>query len=406
MVGIVNIGLLFFLIILLVLKKLDLWLTLIIGSVLLGLLFQTPVSSIGEVLLAASMDPETLKLIGALLLILLFSNLMDETGELRKLLESFKNILRDLRIVVGILPAIIGLMPLMGGALISAPMVVTASDELNLSREKRTFLNYWFRHIWEYVLPTYPGIVLASAILGVSIREISLFNLPLFIAAVCSGIIFGYKNVRRNPPVNKSCKKGKLTNNFFKLLRSLSPLLFALFLVIALKVDLVYSFVLTIAVLWVLYRISLRDMVRMVRKSISIEMALMVLGVMFFQKMLETTKAVSVISESLSAVGFPGLLIVISLPFIVGILTGITIAFVGITFPILLPFFHSDGHFLTYMMLSYASGYCGVILSPMHLCLILTKDYFNAGLNEVYRLLWLPAISVFCVGLIITLIWG
>jgi len=92
MVGIVKIGLLFFLIILLVLKKLDLWLTLIIGSVLLGLLFQTPVSSIGEILLAASMDPETLKLIGALLLILLFSNLMDETGELRKLLESFKNI--------------------------------------------------------------------------------------------------------------------------------------------------------------------------------------------------------------------------------------------------------------------------------------------------------------------------
>ncbi|MFA4910146.1 MAG: DUF401 family protein, partial [Desulfobacteria bacterium] len=75
-------------------------------------------------------------------------------------------------------------------------------------------------------------------------------------------------------------------------------------------------------------------------------------------------------------------------------------------FPILLPFFHSDGHFLTYMMLSYASGYCGVILSPMHLCLILTKDYFKAGLNGVYRLLWLPAISVFCVGLIITLIWG
>jgi len=295
---------------------------------------------------------------------------------------------------------------MMGGAMMGAPIVEEAAKRWDLPPAWKTFFNYWFRHIWEYVLPTYPGIVLTSAILGVSIREISLFNLPLFIAAVCSGIIFGYKNVRRNPPVNKSCKKGDMTNNFFKLLRSLSPLLFALFLVIALKVDLVYSFVLTIAVLWVRYRISLRDMGRMVRKSISIEMALMVLGVMFFQKMLETTKTISVISESLSAMGFPSLLIVISLPFIVGILTGITIAFVGITFPILLPFFHSDGHFLTYMMLSYASGYCGVILSPMHLCLILTKDYFNAGLNEVYRLLWLPAISVFCVGLIITLIWG
>jgi len=286
MIGLIKIWLLFCLIILLVLKKLNLWLTLIIGSVVLGLLFQTPVSSIGEVFLASSVDPKTLKLIGALLLILLFSNLMDETGELRNMLESFKNILHDLRIVVGILPAIIGLVPLMGGAVISAPMVVTASDELNLSREKRTFLNYWFRHIWEYVLPTYPGIVLASAILGVSIREISLVNLPLFLAAVGSGIVFGYKNVRRNSPVRELCEKGDLTKNLYQLLRSLFPLLLALFLVIALKVDLVYSFALTIAVLWVLYRISLRDMGRMIRKSISIEMALMVLGVMFFPNML------------------------------------------------------------------------------------------------------------------------
>lgn len=406
MIGLIKIGFLFFLIILLVLKKLDLWLTLIIGSVVLGLLFQTPLSSIGEVFLTAGMDPQTLKLTGALLLILLFSNLMEETGELRKMLESFKSILDDLRIVVGILPAIIGLVPLMGGAVISAPMVVTASDELNLSKEKRTFLNYWFRHIWEYVLPTYPGIVLASAILGVSIREISLVNFPLFLAAVVSGIVFGYKNVRRNSPVRELCEKGELAKKLYQLLRSLFPLLLVLFLVIALKVDLVYSFALTIAVLWVRYRISLRDMGRLIRKSISIEMALMVLGVMFFQNMLETTKAISFISEGLSAIGFPTLLILISLPFIVGILTGITIAFVGITFPMLLPFFHSDGHFLTYMMLSYASGYCGVILSPMHLCLILTKDYFKAGLSGVYRLLWLPAISVFCVGLIITLIRG
>ncbi|MFH2011521.1 MAG: DUF401 family protein [Pseudomonadota bacterium] len=406
MIGLIKIGLLFFLIILLVLKKLNLWLTLIIGSVLLGLLFQTPVSTIWETFLLAGIDTATLKLIGALLLILLFSNLMDETGELKKMLEYFKNIIHDLRIVVGILPAIIGLMPLMGGALISAPMVVKASDELNLSRERRTFLNYWFRHIWEYVLPTYPGLVLASAILGVSIREISLFNLPLFLAAVCSGIILGYKNVRRNVPIDELREKGDLTKNLYQLFKSLFPLLLAIFMVIVLKVDLVYSFVLTIAVLWVLYRISLRDMGRVVRKSASIEMALMVLGVMFFQKMLETTKAISAISENFSAIGFPTLLIIISLPFIVGILTGITIAFVGITFPILLPFFHSDGHFFTYMMLSYASGYCGVILSPMHLCLILTKDYFKADLNGVYRLLWLPAISVFSVGLIIALIWG
>jgi hypothetical protein len=137
-----------------------------------------------------------------------------------------------------------------------------------------------------------------------------------------------------------------------------------------------------------------------------IEMALMVMGVMFFQKMLEATKAVYIMSEGFSTIGFPHFIILISIPFIVGLLTGITIAFVGITFPILLPIFQTEGHFLSYLMLAYASGYCGVILSPMHLCLILTKDYFNAELNGVYRLLWLPAVSVLCVGLVIAIISG
>ena len=403
MVGLVKIGLLFFLIISLVLKKLNLWITLLIGSVVLGLLFQMPLSRMAQELFATVTDPKTLKLIGALLLILLFSNLMNETGQLQKMLESFKELLRDMRIVVGLLPAIIGLVPLIGGAMVSAPMVVAPSDELNLSREKRTFLNYWFRHIWEYILPTYPGIILTSAISGLSIAEVSLINLPLFAAAVVCGIVFGYRGVARNRDFHESKKKGGLKDNLCQLLRVLSPLLFALFLVIALKVDLFYSFLLTIGAMWILHRISFRDMRRMIRKSFSTDMALMVLGVVFFQKMLDATDAIQAVSTELSAIGFPTLLIVAALPFIVGILTGLTIAFVGITFPILLPFFISEGHPSTYLMLSYAGGYCGVILSPMHLCLIMTKDFFNAELNGVYRLLWLPACVVFCVGLVITL---
>ncbi|MDY6853945.1 MAG: DUF401 family protein [Thermodesulfobacteriota bacterium] len=406
MLGLLKIGLLFLLIISLVLKKLELWLILLIGSIILGLLFQVHIRDMGYTFIAAISEFKTLKLIGALWLILLFSNIMSETGELKRMMESFKVILRDLRIVVAILPSIIGLMPLMGGAMISAPMVVKASDELNLSNERRTFLNYWFRHIWEYVLPTYPGIVLTSAILGVTIREISFVNLPLFLASVMSGIIFGYIGVHKNQSNCELHKKKDIKREFYQLTKSLCPLIFVLFLVIALKVELVYSFAITVSMLWLIYRIPLKSMKRIIQRSISIEMGLMVMGVMFFQKMLEATKAVYVMSEGFSIIGFPHFIILISLPFIVGLLTGITIAFVGITFPILLPIFQTEGHFLSYLMLAYASGYCGVILSPMHLCLILTKDYFNAELNVVYRLLWLPAVSVLFVGLGITIIRG
>ncbi|MGD8337680.1 MAG: DUF401 family protein, partial [Desulfobacterales bacterium] len=81
------------------------------------------------------------------------------------------------------------------------------------------------------------------------------------------------------------------------------------------------------------------------------------------------------------------------LPFLVGGVAGITIAFVGTTFPILISLIQTMGHghlLLAYMMLALVSGFVGVLLSPLHLCLLLSNAYFKTTLAEVYRLLWQP----------------
>jgi len=101
-----------------------LWVSLLIGSVLLGFLFQMPPRDVGTNLLVAYLDGKTMSIIGALFLILFFSNLLKTTGRMKEILEGFRQIFKDVRVVIALLPAIIGLMPLMGGALVSAPMVV------------------------------------------------------------------------------------------------------------------------------------------------------------------------------------------------------------------------------------------------------------------------------------------
>jgi hypothetical protein len=54
-----------------------------------------------------------------------------------------------------------------------------------------------------------------------------------------------------------------------------------------------------------------------------------------------------------------------------------------------------------YLMLAYASGFCGVLLSPLHLCLVLTKDYFKAELRKVYGILLAPVGVVWGVALLL-----
>ena len=41
--------------------------------------------------------------------------------------------------------------------------VKEAAADADMRPEHKAFVNYWFRHIWEYISPLYPGIVLAAA---------------------------------------------------------------------------------------------------------------------------------------------------------------------------------------------------------------------------------------------------
>ena len=59
------------------------------------------------------------------------------------------------------LPAVVGLIPMPAGALFSAPLVQQAGDGVELSAEWKSAVNYWFRHVWEYWWPLYPGVIIA-----------------------------------------------------------------------------------------------------------------------------------------------------------------------------------------------------------------------------------------------------
>jgi len=109
---------------------------------------------------------------------------------------------------------------------------------------------------------------------------------------------------------------------------------------------------------------------------------------------------VTAISGELSKLQVPLVLIAVVLPLIVGVLTGITIAFVGSTLPILIPLVQSHGEsqfILAYVMVALVTGFSGVLLSPLHLCMILSNEFFEAEPGPVYRQLWRP-----CLYLIVT----
>jgi hypothetical protein len=85
---------------------------------------------------------------------------------------------------------LIGMLPSLGGAYFSAPMVKEATSGIHMSQEEKAFINYWFRHPWEYILPLYPGILLASAVSNIPLYNLMKANMVLRGLAACNRLFF------------------------------------------------------------------------------------------------------------------------------------------------------------------------------------------------------------------------
>jgi hypothetical protein len=139
-------------------------------------------------------------------------------------------------------------------------------------------------------------------------------------------------------------------------------------------------------------------------------MMYVVVSILVFKGILEDSSAVSLISHDLIKLKIPILLVSVLLPLFVGLITGLTIAVMGISLPILIPLVHSIGDgsmMLPYVMVVMVCGFAGVLLSPLHLCLILSNEYFNVRMGSVYRHMWMLCIIIIgsCLAYFVGMHW-
>lgn len=184
-----------------------------------------------------------------------------------------------------------------------------------------------------------------------------------------------------------------------------APILISLALVVLFKISAVPALSGGVAVLFVAHRYSLPQIMKTLRESLSIKALLLVAGIMVFQEVLRATGALAGISDFFVTSQLPIPLLMALIPFIAGVMTGLTVGYVGITFPLLLPLMGSGQPNLWLEALAFASGFAGVMLSPVHLCLVLTREYFEADTALVYHRLMAPSVVVLAAVLVPYLIY-
>lgn len=359
--------------------------------------FVTVLTLLGEALSKRT----TIELVLAVGLISLLSRLLKDLGLLENFMKALVAFVRSTKLALIIIPALIGLFPIIGGAIFSAPLVDTLGDRLRLSANIKTSANLIFRHAVFYFSPFNPSLILLAGITGIEILEMIKYLFPLGVANIVVGYILYLHRaedvVKSEPEERMVCWTGQLK----MLLMYGAPLFLSLLLFIFFRVPLLVSLVIGVVAALLLGDRKKGNFKVIFTRGPDPLLMLGIAGIMVFQSLVGELEGLFVIMETIAASGIPNFFLFVIIPFLIGWISASFSLTVGITAPLLFPLLQQGGGEVFYAILLYASGFFSYYISPIHLCQIVSNNYFKVRGFDAYRIQYPVLFAAFVLSLII-----
>ncbi|MEM3577927.1 MAG: DUF401 family protein [Candidatus Bathyarchaeia archaeon] len=398
----------FALLVILLYKRVNLGITLNLTAITLALL-ALEWTRIPVVFYEASIKPETVSVVIATFGIMLLSQLYNETGIIDELSESISRLINNPKIVLGLVPAVIGLLPVAGGALMSAPLVDVEAEKLKLKPQRKAYINLWFRHTIFPVYPLSPPIITTAMLTGVAIPLIILRQIPAVLVMIIVGYVIGFWKIKN--PENKEVEGEKSPNSNFKtFLLSFSPILATIVFAIALSVtgiefftqgrDVVIAVFVGIAVLIVLSRMRFTTFAKPFKSWGIYGITLAAYGAFLLRDVMISPEISQLFSQIVTngSNSYVGTILLATLPAVLGVLTGSPVSGIAISIPILCG---ASSIAANTAALIYISAYLGYTIAPTHLCFTFTADYFKCHLGKMYKYVIPSFIPTFLTALLV-----
>ena len=365
------------------------------GSILIaaginGVTSGKPLTIFVDALLETVKDKTTWELCAAVGFITVFGYALKETGHMVELIDKLRSFVPS-RFLLALIPALFGILSMPGGALMSAPFNEPESERLKLKPEHRTFINVWFRHVWYWASPISPSTLVACSIAGIAITDFIRVNFPLFILTWVIGFAISWKWIQKVEKVEQREK------DYAGSLVGLSPILVTVALTLV-GIPVWACVAVGIAMVVVMRRVDLKRASTFVTKGVKLDLVAAVFATLYFRYMVVASGSVNTLLGNILGMGVPLLLLFILVPLLIGAISAQPTLGIGIVFPILMPLVAPiNVYWMTIMFAGIVAGYT---VSPLHLCLILTNQYYRSDLNKVYRYL-MPALLLLVAFMIV-----
>lgn len=358
-------------------------LALLCGALLLGF-FTLPLLTTAQLIVQTIVDPSVLLLGLAMGFIPMIGGTMKESG-------SMDDLVNNLRIgkkgVMALAPAMMGLLPMPGGALLSAPILEKGG--IGVRDDLKVAINDWFRHLFVLIYPLSSALIASAKIASINVYNAALYLLPTFLFALILGYVFLLRRVHGRIDYEDAFSLKHLLIPLSIVL--IAPVLdFSLKRFLHLPVKELATLTGVAAALIVSILVSRRrlDLLRIARKMKPWNFTLIIIGMFVFLNIFKASNAASLIGS----IPLPPLTLCVVTGFLLGVATGRIILPSSIILPVYLT--HGMITPVTFAII-YSSIFFGYVISPVHPCVGVSIEYFNVSLKDFLRLLIIPTLIIF-----------
>jgi len=297
-----------------------------------------------------------------------------------------------------------GMLPTPGGIMLSAPMVRDLGDRIGVERSRSAAINFFFRHQWESVWPLFPAVPLIRGMFGISAFSLISHNMAIMLSGTLGGVIFLlFSGI---PPRNqKNHSHGRFVDNIRNFIHAFWPIVLAATLYAGFNLSPAVTILLAILIFLILHKVPLNRWATLFKSGAEPDFVFLILGALLFKLNLQAGQAIPAVVQFLSEMNVPPYLLIFFLPLLVGFLTGVTMPTVAITFPFLMPFIGTGQEAKVELeTLAFSGLLCGLLTTPVHLCLTLSASYFEAPLMRIVLKLLGPIASVAAAGVLMVVL--
>lgn len=302
-----------------------------------------------------------------------------KSGSLHGMVVTLRNIFSSNKVTLAFMPAFLGLLPSLGGARFSAPIVQEASEGIAVDDEQKSAINLWFRHIFEFSNPLMPGVILACGIANVSIGD--LIDQVGWVTILCFvlGWIFLIIPLKITDPEKATNTQHDRTIDWKSLVLAFGPIVTSFLLIVAFNVQAALAMGLVVVAFIPLYfwfkrPISVKSVFT---ESLDKQLFFNVVCILYFIQLLTVIGTLDEIVSVFNNSSLPQAVIIACLSFIFGVMTGMGQGYIAIVMPIVA--LMAPGN-IVLVGIAMVYGMAGQMVTPTHLCILVTVEYFKCRL--------------------------